>query len=146
MKLIIPLETWDPSSGVATCTVEAVYKCLRYSIGDKVSVFLEMNPEEGTTKEFEDENDILDLAIEYVLHSNYPPNLSKDKKRAMRKRAATLVVNTGEVFLKRKGCLVKVVTAADDQCRILELCHSDSTSGHFGTTKTWRRIAERFYW
>ena len=105
-----------------------------------------MNPEEGTMKEFEDENDILDLAIEYVLHRNYPPNLSKDKKRAMRKRAATLVVNTGEVFLKRKGCLVKVVTAADDQRRILESCHLDPTSGHFGTTETWRRIAERFYW
>lgn len=67
------------------CTMEAVYKCSRYGIGVKVSVFLEMNPEEGTMKEFKDENDILDLAIEYVLHRNYPPNLSKDKKRAMRK-------------------------------------------------------------
>jgi len=66
VRLIIPLETWDPSSGVATCSVEVVYKCLRYGTGVKVSVFLEMNPEEGTRKEFEDENDILDLAIEYM--------------------------------------------------------------------------------
>ena len=30
--------------------------------------------------------------------------------------------------------------------RILQSCHADPTSGHFGMTKTWRRAAERFYW
>ena len=33
-----------------------------------------------------------------------------------------------------------------EQRRILESCHSDPTSGHFGITKTSKRIAERFYW
>lgn len=41
---------------------------------------------------------------------------------------------------------VRVVTSIEDRKRILQSCHSDPTSGHFGTTKTWRRVAERFYW
>ena len=48
----------------------------------------------------------------------------KDKRRAVRKRAATLVVDKGEVFLKRKGRQVEVVTTVEDQRRILESCHS----------------------
>ena len=39
-----------------------------------------------------------------------------------------------------------MVTSVDDRKRILRSCHSDPTSGHFGITKTWRRLAERFYW
>ena len=35
----------------------------------------------------------------------------------MRKRAATLVVDKGEVFLKRKGRQVEVVTTVEDQRR-----------------------------
>ena len=104
--------------------------------------------DEVSVQESEDtENDrILELAVEYAVRRSYPPGLSKEKKRAVRKRAATLIVDKGEVFLKRKGRRVKVVTAVEDQRRILESCHSDPTSGHFGTTKTWRRVAERFYW
>ena len=41
---------------------------------------------------------------------------------------------------------VKLVMSCDDQKRILRSCHLDPTSGHFGVTKTWRRLAERFYW
>ena len=41
---------------------------------------------------------------------------------------------------------VKVVMSVDDQKHILRSCHSDPTSGHFGITKTWRRVAERLYW
>ena len=113
-----------------------------------VIIISEMNPEgEGSAQEFEEESDpILELAIEYALHRSYPSGLSKEKKRAVRKRAAALVVDKGEVFLKRKGRHVKVVTAVADQRQILESCHCDRTSGHFGATKTWRRVAERFYW
>lgn len=96
--------------------MEAVYKCSRYGIGVKVSVFLEMNPEEGTMKEFEDENDILDLRSHRVcVAPQLPTKLIKGQEESHEKRAATLAVDTGKVFLKRKGCLVKVVIAADDQ-------------------------------
>ena len=88
---------------------------------------------------------ILKLAIRYKLRRSYPPDLTKEKKRAVRKRVSTITVNKG-VLLKRKGRQVKVVTAVEDQCRILEFCHSDPTSVHFGTTKTWIRVAKRFYW
>ena len=48
--------------------------------------------------------------------------------------------------MERKKRRVKVVTSVEEQARILRACHSDPTSGHFGTTKTWRKVAERFYW
>ena len=80
------------------------------------------------------------------MHHRYPPGLSKDRKRAVRKKATTLTVNKGEVFVKRNRRQVKVVTAVADQRRILQSCHSDPTSRHFGKTKTWRRVAERFNW
>ena len=94
----------------------------------------------------EPEDLILDLAIYYAVHHSYPPRLSKERKRAVRKQASTLIVDKGEVFSKTKGCQVKLVTSFEDQRRILTSCHSDPTSGHFGITKTWRRFAEQFYW
>ncbi len=41
------------------------------------------------------EDAILELAIKYVLTNGYPPYLSKDRKRAVRKRATMLVVENG---------------------------------------------------
>ena len=49
------------------------------------------------------EDAILELAIEYVLTNGYPPSLSKDRKRAVQKRAATLVVENGEVFVQKRN-------------------------------------------
>ena len=93
----------------------------------------------------ENEDPILDIAIHYVLQREYPDaELTKDQKRAVRKRAATLLVDKGEVYIQ--GRKVKVISSAKEQRRILQACHSDATSGHFGVTKTHRRVAERFYW
>ena len=102
-----------------------------------------MEPE-GETCPSEDH--ILDYAIEYKLSGSYPPSLTKEKKRAVRKRAVTLIADNGEIYVQRKKGRVKVVTSVEEQGRILRACHSDATSGHFGSTKTWRRVAERFYW
>lgn len=38
------------------------------------------------------------------------------------------------------------MTSVKEQNMIMKSCHSDPTSGHFEVTKTWKRIAERFYW
>ena len=54
------------------------------------------------------EDPILDYAIHYAINNAYPPDLTKEKKRAVRKRAATLTIDSGDVFLKRKN---KGVTA-----------------------------------
>ena len=54
-----------------------------------------------TTKDLEEEN-VLDLTIEYLLKGQWHPGLSKNKKRSIRKKAASIVVEAGEVFLKKK--------------------------------------------
>ena len=64
----------------------------------------------------------------------------------MRKCAALLRVDKGDVFFNRDERRVKVVISRDEQRRVLMACHSEPTSGHFGVTKTYKRIAERFYW
>ena len=51
----------------------------------------------------EEADPILDLAVEYVLHGRYAQDLTKEKKRAVRKRAAKLVIERGEVFLQKKN-------------------------------------------
>ena len=81
-----------------------------------------------------------------MLGNGYPSDLVKNRKRAVRKRAATLTAEQSEVFVQRKGRRVKVVTSVEEQRFILKACHSDPTSSHFGVTKTWQRVSERFYW
>ena len=153
MKLIIPLEIWVPpvfAEFALLCRpyqeqIQAPTKWLAGALG--VIIFLKMNSDdESCVQQDEEVDQILELAVDYAVRRSYPPGLTKERKRAVRKRASTLVVDKGEVFLKKKGRRVKVVTAVEEQRRILESCHSDPTSGHFGTTKTWRRVAERFYW
>ena len=130
LKLIVPSEISGPplgtSLGVTLCLLEM-------SSNDEASIH-------------ENPDDVLDLAIDYATRGGYPEGLSKDKKQAVRRRAATLRIDKGETLLKRKSREVKVVTDAIKQRRIVESCHSDPTSGHFGVTKTWRRAAEQFYW
>ena len=43
-------------------------------------------------------DEILEYAIQYAQDGSYPPNITKEKKRAIRKRAALLTVDKGEVF------------------------------------------------
>ena len=94
----------------------------------------------------EKEDPILDDTIYYAVNGVYPNNLTKEKKRAVQKKAGTLIVESGEVYLQRKDRRVKVIQSRKDQLLIMKACHSEPTSGHFGLTKTWRRVAERFYW
>ena len=95
-----------------------------------------------------DHDKILDAAITYKNYGSYPSNSLKDKKRAIRKRAERLEIDKGELFLLRKNGKqkVKIIADPEEQKRILEACHSDHTFGHFGVTKTCKRITERFYW
>ena len=50
-----------------------------------------------------DDDHVLDLAVKYALHGRYDEELTKERKRAVRKRAARLVVERGEIFLNKKG-------------------------------------------
>ena len=62
----------------------------------------------------ESKDDILDLAIEYAVRGCYKDGLSKDKKRAVRKRAKNLIVEKGEVYLRRKGGTVSYLRRKSD--------------------------------
>lgn len=44
---------------------------------------------------------LLDLAIDYAMKGIYEDRLSKDK-RAVRKKAKTLVIDRGEVYIRKK--------------------------------------------
>ena len=80
-------------------------------------------------------DDILDFTICYCLYDgSYPDGLTKEKKRAVCKRAAKLETEKGEVFLSRKEKRIKVVQTEKEQKQkqILQACHSDPTSGHYG--------------
>jgi len=55
-------------------------------------------------------------------------------------------VDNAEVYMQKLKKRVKVIASREEQVQILNSCHSDATSGHLGTRKTRRKIAERFYW
>ena len=57
--------------------------------------------EDDNVEQLETDN-ILDYAIEYKMKGAYPPGLTKDKKRAVRKRAQTICIEEGEVYILRK--------------------------------------------
>ena len=114
--------------------------------GPESPICIQRNEQGAQNKEFATKEDtILDLAISYVIQGSYPnQDLSKDKRRAIRKRANSLQVQNGEVFILKKGKWLRVVTSPAGQMMISKPCHSDPNSGRFGVTRTWRRVAERF--
>jgi len=70
-------------------------------------MFLKMNSDnESSVQQDEEVDQSLELAMDYAVCHSYPPGLTKEKKRAVGKRASTLVVDKGEVFLKTtsEGC------------------------------------------
>ena len=49
------------------------------------------------------ESQLLEYAIFYSENGMYPDGLSKDKKRAVRKKAKSISIELGEVFKKKKN-------------------------------------------
>ncbi len=95
----------------------------------------------------EEQEKLLQFAIDFALTGTYLSldELTSDKrkdKRAIHRKAATLTVQKGKVYLQSQQRRVKVITTKEEQKRILHACHCNPTSGHFGVTKTWRRVAE----
>ena len=94
----------------------------------------------------DDDISLLDLSIDYLLTKSYPHNIDAKMKRSIRRRSSLLTFENGDILVRRKNRRVKVITNSTDRCRILEACHSAPTSGHFGVTKTRKKVSERFYW
>ena len=60
------------------------------------------NDLENALGDLQKTDEIIDYAIEYCISKGYRPGLSKDKKRAVRKRAKLISVVDGEVYIQRK--------------------------------------------
>ena len=99
------------------------------------------------------DDEIHEEAIKYVVTGSkgsqykYPEGWDKNMKRSVRKRADRVIMRGVEVMYKKKNKEeVRIIQSREEQLRILEMCHSDPTSGHFGVKKTFNRVRERFYW
>ena len=88
---------------------------------------------------------ILDLSINYLFTKSYPLNADVKLKRSIRRRASTLNLEDGHIYINSIKRRVKVLVSPEEQIKISNTCHSDPTSGHFGVTKTKRKVSERFY-
>ena len=95
---------------------------------------------------------ILEEAIKYVVAGSkgsqykYPEGWDKNMKRSVKKRADRVIMRGVEVMYKKKNKEeVRIIQSREEQLRILEMCHSDPTSGHFGVKKTFNRVREMFY-
>ena len=67
-------------------------------------------------------------------------------KRSVRKRADRVIMRGVEVIYKKNSDEIRLIQSREEQMRVLEMCHSDPTSGHFGVKKTFNQVRERFYW
>ena len=110
-----------------------------------------MNEENNVDSVLEDA--ILEEALNYVVAGSkgsqyqYPEGWDKNMKRSVRKRADRVIMRGVEVMYRKKNKEeVRILQSKEEQLRILEMCHSDPTSGHFGVKKTFNRVRERFYW
>ena len=96
--------------------------------------------------------DLLEAAIEYYLAKvdgkvAYPDDADKVKKRNIRKRAESITMKAGRLMYRsRKKKLVEIIQSSDERKMIVEACHRDKTSGHFGVKKTVGRVAAKYYW
>ena len=90
--------------------------------------------------------------IKYVIAGSkgnqykYPEGWDKNMKRSVRKRADRVIMRGVEVMYKKNSDAVRLIQSREEQMRVLVMCHSDPTSGHFGVKKTFNRVRERFYW
>ena len=96
--------------------------------------------------------EILDEVIKYILVGSkgnqykYPEGWDKIMKRSVRKRADRVIMRGVEVIYKKNSDEVKLKQTREEQMRVLEMCHSDPTSGHFEVKKIFNQVRERFYW
>ena len=68
-------------------------------------------------------------------------------KRSVRKRADRVIMRGVEVMYKEKNSdEVRIIQSREEQMWVLEVWHSDPTSGHFGVKKKFNRVRKKFYW
>lgn len=83
------------------------------------------------------------LTYEYLQTGKYPDSFDKPQKRQLRRRAEDFLVEDGVVFYQRKGKDVQPrrwISDLGQRNQIMEACHSDKLSGHFGRDKTREKV------
>ena len=96
--------------------------------------------------------DLLEAPIEYYIAKVdgkvvYPDDADKVKKGNIRKKAEPITMVAGRLMYRsRKKKLVEIIRSSDERRTIVEACHRDNTSGHFGVKKTVGRVAAKYYW
>ena len=80
------------------------------------------------------EDEILEEAIEYIIAGSkgnqykYPEGWDKNMKRSVRRNADRVVMREVKVMYEKKNSNeVRLIQSREEQMRILEMCHSDST-------------------
>lgn len=58
----------------------------------------------------EEDFDLLEVACNYLLDKVYPPNVDKNRKRVIRRKADTLQLIEGEVYQRKKKKTRKAVS------------------------------------
>ena len=50
------------------------------------------------------------------------------------------------MMYKKNNDEVRIIQSRKEQKRVLEMCHSDLSSGHYEVQKTFNGVRERFHW
>ena len=59
----------------------------------------------------EQEDELVANAVDYLIETSYPEGCTSNKKRIIRRKAATLVLRDGEVFYKKNSAGEKVLNS-----------------------------------
>ena len=108
------------------------------------------------------ENSEYETIVNYLTRGEYPAGISKEQKRAIRRKVAERSANAtnSNKFVAKDGVLYYVdnrpdglgarerrVIRMEEKMRILRDCHeAEIGGGHFKRDKTYGKISERFYW
>ena len=108
------------------------------------------------------ENNEYETILKYLTRGEYPAGISKEQKRAIRRKVEERGENATNknkfaakdgvlYFLDRNadglGLRERRVVRMKEKMRILQDCHeSEIGGGHFKRDKTYGKISERFYW
>nr|XP_047142905.1 uncharacterized protein LOC124817139 [Hydra vulgaris] len=83
----------------------------------------------------------------YLSKSVYRHDCTLNDKRTIRRKAKRFRMEDNKLQRKiKKDLWLEVVFSKAQRKQIVNSCHSEPTAGHLGRTRTFYKVAERFYW
>jgi hypothetical protein len=74
--------------------------------------------------------------IGYLKDKTYPPNVTKNDRRCVRRNAQRFQIFDDELYYVKCKEKRRKVVMHDEKKEILRICHDDPIAGHFGIEKT----------